>query len=233
MFRNSIQEHGPNALRVIGAGKSSTVIAGPGELGPKFRSFVRRTRCRCPDDHDAKPQRRVHEKMLKGDSSCLAGDETPSARSCAGGPARQLRRRSCPCRVRCRYETLHPRDRKRTKCRSLACADPDRPPPAAAHIRRNEMPSSAALACARRRNSGPMAICVRAFMMVPTCDHSRSCVWPGTAVEGPKATRCDGRHTFGPRGVARCAHLHKTRRKSTCARSLSPSPPWPRWPHCP
>src|SRR5947208_1632676 len=35
----------------------------------------------------------------------------------------------------------------------------------------NEMPSSAALACARRCISGSMVICMRAFMMAPSCHH--------------------------------------------------------------
>src|SRR5438309_8684007 len=39
----------------------------------------------------------------------------------------------------------------------------------------NEMPSSAALACARRCISGSMVICVRAFMMAPSCHHSHAC----------------------------------------------------------
>jgi hypothetical protein len=113
--------------------------------------------------------------MFNDDSSWPAGDETPCGRSCAGGPTRQPRRPSCPCRVPCRLRALHRRDRKRSKWRTLACADPDRPPPTRHTYSANETPSSAALACARRCRSGSMVICVRAFMMVRACDRSRSC----------------------------------------------------------
>jgi hypothetical protein len=43
------------------------------------------------------------------------------------------------------------------------------------------MPSSAALACARRCISGSIVICVRAFMMSPSCHHIAYCArrWYG------------------------------------------------------